>query len=255
MKRLFTRACVPTRAVSLPRSTGAPLSAAGSELGHVVGSTTAQARLHPDFAIDYVTNLCYTRFVSSLMRGVSGDDPAGGARRGVPRLAARNRSAGGPGPRPPGLTARQRANRWSAPVPLPETAARVPGRKSPRWSAERASRLQRDGPCLASAADRASQARWKRRVRLSALHRPLAGVGANMKDATRTPKGAAGTKGAVRNDESKATSEGRHGGWRRTTGRRSPRQQLGEGCAGSAGARRNGMRGAASAADRIMPAV
>jgi hypothetical protein len=151
-------------------------------------------RLHADLAIDYVTNLCYTRFVSSLMRGVSGDDPAGGARRGVLRLAARIRSAGGPGPRPPGLTARQRANCWSAPVPLPETAARVPGRKSPRWSAERASRLQRDGPCLASAADRASQARWKRRVRLSALHRPLAGVGANMKDATRTPKGAAGNE-------------------------------------------------------------
>jgi len=157
------------------------------------------------------------------MRGVSGDDPAGGARRGVPRLAARNRSAGGPGPRPPGLTARQRADRWSAPVPLPETTARVPGRKSPRWSAERASRLQRDGPCLASAADRASQARWKRRVRLSALHRPLAGVGANMRDATRTPKGAAGNERYGSNDASKATSEGRHGGWRRTiTSRRPP---------------------------------
>jgi hypothetical protein len=86
-----------TRAVSLPRRTGAPLSAARSELGHVLGST-AEARLRPDFAIDYVTNLCYTRFVSSLMRGVSGDDPAGGARRGVLRLAARNRSAGGPDP-------------------------------------------------------------------------------------------------------------------------------------------------------------
>src|SRR5512144_1260118 len=44
-----------------------------------------------------------------------------------------------------------RAGRWPAPVPLPEAAARVPGRKSPRRSAERASRLQRDGPRFAHA--------------------------------------------------------------------------------------------------------
>ena len=164
-----------------------------------------------------------------------------------PAAAARNRSAGGPGPRPPGLLARQRADRWSAPVPLPETTARVPGRKSPRWSAERASRLQRDGPCLASAADRASQARWKETsAPVGAPPPPRRGrcehEGRDA-DARRAPRG---TKGAVRNDESKATSEGRHGGWRRTmAGRRSPWPHLGEGCAGSAGTRRNGMRGAA----------
>ena len=44
-----------------------------------------------------------------------------------------------------------RAGRRPAPVPLPEAAARVPGRKSPRRSAERASRLQRDGPRFAHA--------------------------------------------------------------------------------------------------------
>ena len=71
--------------------------------------------------------------------------------RGVAsRDCGANRSAGGPGPRPSGrgLT---RAGRSSAPVPLPEAAARVPGRKSPRRSAERASRLQRDGPRFAHA--------------------------------------------------------------------------------------------------------
>ena len=36
-------------------------------------------------------------------------------------------------------------------MPLPEAAARVPGRKPPRRSAERASRLQRDGPRFAHA--------------------------------------------------------------------------------------------------------
>ena len=87
---------------------------------------------------------------SSLRGGVSGDDPDDGAGSGVPRLRRepqRGRS-GTPPIRPYGLT---RAGRWPAPVPLPEAAARVPGRKSPRRSAERASRLQRDGPRFAHA--------------------------------------------------------------------------------------------------------
>jgi hypothetical protein len=55
----------------------------------------------------------------------------------------------------------------SAPVPLPETAARIPGRKSPRWSAER-------GPGRTGAWwSRLARATQERRVRLSALHPPL----------------------------------------------------------------------------------
>ena len=54
----------------------------------------------------------------------------------------------------------------SAPVPLPETAARVPGRKSPRWSAER-------GPGRTGAWWSRLARATKRRVRLSALHSPL----------------------------------------------------------------------------------
>src|SRR6188768_642904 len=63
------------------------------------------------------------------------------------REPQRGRS-GTPPIRPYGLT---RAGRSSAPVPLPEAAARVPGRKPPRRSAERASRLQRDDPRFAHA--------------------------------------------------------------------------------------------------------
>src|SRR3981081_2888073 len=40
-----------------------------------------------------------TRFVSSLMRGVSGDDPEGGAGSGVPRPRLVTADSGGPGPR------------------------------------------------------------------------------------------------------------------------------------------------------------
>src|SRR6478672_9383066 len=60
----------------------------------------------------------------------------GGAGSGVPAAAART------APREVRDSARQALSLGadklpSAPVPLPETAARVPGRKSPRWSAER----------------------------------------------------------------------------------------------------------------------
>src|SRR6478735_12182504 len=60
----------------------------------------------------------------------------GGAGSGVPAAAART------APREVRDSVRQALSLGadklpSAPVPLPETAARVPGRKSPRWSAER----------------------------------------------------------------------------------------------------------------------
>ena len=61
-------------------------------------------------------------FPSSLMRGVSGDDPEGGAGSGVPRLAARNRS-----PRKAGDPARQALRPGCE-----ELAVRI-GRKCPRW--------------------------------------------------------------------------------------------------------------------------
>src|SRR4029077_6707740 len=45
-----------------------------------------------------------TRFPSSLMRGVSGDDPEGGAGSGVLRPRLVTAGSGGPGHRPPGMT-------------------------------------------------------------------------------------------------------------------------------------------------------
>ena len=116
--------------------------------------------------------------------------------RGVAsRDCGANRSAGGPGPRPSGRRALTRAGCSSAPVPLPETGARVPGRKSPRRSAERASRLQRDGPRFAHAVRRASHARHNTRVRLSALRHPLiSGGGCEQKGRTPTHERGAGTK-------------------------------------------------------------
>src|SRR5260370_16883758 len=70
-------------------------------------------------------------------RGVSGDDPEGGAGSGVLRRAARNRSPRearevAPQALRPGceeLAARIRG--------MPETEARPPGPKPPRWSAQR----------------------------------------------------------------------------------------------------------------------
>src|SRR6266851_4719343 len=70
-------------------------------------------------------------------RGVSGDGPVGGARRGVPRLRLVTKAPGGPGPRPPGTMTWPRGARCTDPEEMPEMEARDPGRKSPRWSAER----------------------------------------------------------------------------------------------------------------------
>jgi hypothetical protein len=85
------------------------------------------------------------------MRGASGDVLT--VERGVASpAAARTASAGGPGSRPPGVMAWQRASRWPASsLALLERTARVPGRKSPRWSAETGLPVAREGPRLAHA--------------------------------------------------------------------------------------------------------
>ena len=124
----------------------------------------------------------------------SRDDPEGGAGSGVPRLRRepqRGRS-GTPPIRPYGLA---RAGRSSAPVPLPEAAARVPGRKPPRRSAERASRLQRDGPRFAHAvvAPRTRDIREKS-APVGAPPPPRFGVDAKERRPTPTHKRGAGMK-------------------------------------------------------------
>jgi hypothetical protein len=106
------------------------------------------------------------------MRGVSGDDPEGGAGSGVPRLR-REPYRGRSGPRPPGISRPGAGSRCGSGVPLSEMAAWVPGRKSPRWSAERGPGRTGTGPRLGSAGVAPRKRGKKERVRLSALHSPL----------------------------------------------------------------------------------
>src|SRR6185369_17508865 len=105
-----------------------------------------------------------------------------GARSGVPRCGA-NRNAGRSGPRPPGFTA-WRGQSLQAPVPLPGQASWVRIRN-------RHGGAPREVPVAPGQGGRASQARPKERVRLSALHPPLIG-GRNAEVAT-----AAGAKALV----------------------------------------------------------
>src|SRR3979409_1567569 len=60
------------------------------------------------------------------MRGVSGDDPEGGAGSGVPRLRLVTAGSGGPGHRPPGITTWLRGARCTDPEAMPEMEARPP---------------------------------------------------------------------------------------------------------------------------------
>src|SRR5882757_10470868 len=64
--------------------------------------------------------------VSSLMRGVSGDDPEGGAGSGVPRPRLVTAASGGWGPRPPGTTTWLRGARCTDPQEMAEMEARPP---------------------------------------------------------------------------------------------------------------------------------
>src|SRR5216684_2254701 len=91
----------------------------------------------PNMLLDFVSHLCYESHQPCSSRGVSGDGPVGGARHGVLRRRLVPSAPGGPGPRPPGTTTWPRGARCTDPEEMPEMEARDPGRKSPRWSAER----------------------------------------------------------------------------------------------------------------------
>jgi hypothetical protein len=83
--------------------------------------------------------------LSSLMRGVSGDDPEGGARIGVPRPRLVTVVSEGSGPRPPGTTTWLRGARCTDPQEMAEMEARPQAQNRHGWSAERrASRSQGD---------------------------------------------------------------------------------------------------------------
>ncbi len=143
-------------------------------------------------------------FTSSLGGGVSGDDPDDGAGSGVPRLR-REPQRGEVRDPAHGAYRLTRAGRGPAPVPLPEAAARVPGRKPPRRSAERASRLQRDGPRFAHAvvAPRTRDTREKS-APVGAPPPPLWGQTWKRKARRGTPRGAAGWSTAGRDNEPRA---------------------------------------------------
>src|SRR6516165_12570613 len=103
-----------------------------------------------NLSLDYGTKPSYKVRQPRSSRGVSGDDPEGGAGRGVPRTLA----SGGPGSRPPGTTTRLRGARSTDPGHAGAGSA-APGEKSPRWSAERrASRVMANCQSLALDATR-----------------------------------------------------------------------------------------------------
>jgi hypothetical protein len=62
------------------------------------------------------------------MRGVSGDDPEGGAGSGVLRLRLVTAGSGGPGHRPPGIRTWLRGARCTDPEAMPEMEARPPAK-------------------------------------------------------------------------------------------------------------------------------
>ena len=90
--------------------------------------TTFQLRLLTTFRIDA------SKAKSRSSRGVSGDDPDGGA--GVASTAARNRGYETPGAAAGHEIARRRGAFAPHPAAMPETEA-VPGPTAPRWSAAR----------------------------------------------------------------------------------------------------------------------
>ena len=87
--------------------------------------------------LDCIKQPYYTSSSLAQLRGISGDDPEGGARRGVPRRRLITVVSGGTGPRPPGTTTWLRGARWTDPEQMPEKEARDRSPKSPRWSAGR----------------------------------------------------------------------------------------------------------------------
>src|SRR6476469_7127927 len=136
-----------------------------------------------------------TRFPSSLMRGVSGDDPEGGAGSGVLRPRLVTAGSGGPVHRPPGMTTWLRGaslhgsggnagDGSEARPPAENRHGGAPrGERPASWDAPRLTRA--DPSRLASATNEI--------VRLSALRPPLQGDGRDHKDDTRAQQRAAGT--------------------------------------------------------------
>src|SRR3981081_2925977 len=113
-----------------------------------------------------------TRFASSLMRGVSGDDPEGGAGSGVPRPRLVTAGSGGPGHRPPGIRTWLRGARCTDPEAMPEMEARPAG-ENRHGGATRGERpASWDAPRLTSADGRASQARQQHKCACRRSARP-----------------------------------------------------------------------------------
>src|SRR4029077_5315857 len=146
---------------------------------------------------DYVvTTLLTTYRVYSIYdlyprswRGVSGDDPEGGAGSGVLRPRLVTAGSGGPGHRPPGMTTWLRGARCTDPEAMPEMEARPPtenrhggaprGERPASWDAPRLTRA--DQSRLANATTEI--------VRLSALRPPPPWASWGMDAITRTKPG------------------------------------------------------------------
>ena len=140
------------------------------------------------------TKLCYKDSHPRSWRGVSGDDPEGGAGSGVLRPRLVTAGSGGPGHRPPGMTTWLRGARCTDPEAMPEMEARPPaenrhggaprGERPASWDAPRLTRADRSR--LANATTEI--------VRLSALRPPLLGGWTRKENETRAQQRAAGTK-------------------------------------------------------------
>src|SRR6516162_3072218 len=95
-------------------------------------------------SLDYISKPCYIASHPRSLRGVSGDDPEGGAGSGVLRRRLVTVRPGRPGKSPArhyDLAARSSLN-GSKPAEASATAgagdaSAAPGEKPPRWSAER----------------------------------------------------------------------------------------------------------------------
>src|SRR3977135_786150 len=109
------------------------------------------------------------------MRGVSGDDPEGGAGSGVPRGRLVTAGSGGPGHRPPGITTWLRGARCTDPEAMPEMEARPPA-ENRHGGAPRGERpASWDAPRLTRAVQSRLANATTEYVRLSARRPPLQG--------------------------------------------------------------------------------
>src|SRR5436305_13071482 len=117
--------------------------------------------------------------LSSLMRGVSGDDPEGGAGSGVPRLRLVTAFSEGSGPRPPGTTTWLRGARCTDREEMPVMEARPRPKIAKAERREARVPIARDAGRLASAPARERYSRASRCLastgRLSALRSPRFG--------------------------------------------------------------------------------